>query len=215
MQVESGGKASTILAEARVLFDGVPGSMLYASANQVSSIVPYSLSVINNQLSEVQVEYQGQLSDSFSVATAASTPGIFSVNSSGSGQALVLDQDGTPNSANNPAAAGSVITLYATGGGQTSPSGQDGLMAPADNPPQSLLPVTVQIGNQSAEVLYAGAAPGMVEGIWLINLRIPDGLTVGSSLPIVLQVGGQTSQTGISIAVSAASSTFAGMNHSR
>jgi len=189
--------------------------MLYASANQVSSVVPYGLAVVTNQLSEVQVEYQGQLSDSFSIATAASTPGIFSANSSGSGQALVLNQDGTPNSVNNPAPAGSVITLYATGGGQTSPSSQDGLMAPANNPPQSVLPVTAQIGDQSAEVLYAGAAPGMVEGIWLVGLRIPDGITVGSSVPIVLQIGGQTSQSGISIAVSAAPSTFAGMNHSR
>ena len=45
-------------------------------------------------------------------------------DSSGQGQAAALNQDGALNSAENPAAAGSVVVLYGTGEGQTDPPGR-------------------------------------------------------------------------------------------
>ena len=38
-----------------------------------------------------------------------------------------------------------------------------------------VLPVKVSIDNQPADVLYAGAAPGLVQGVIQINVRVPAG----------------------------------------
>jgi uncharacterized protein (TIGR03437 family) len=41
------------------------------------------------------------------------------------------------------------------------------------------LPVSVTIGGQAAQVLYAGAAPGQVAGVLQINAVVPDGAGLG------------------------------------
>jgi uncharacterized protein (TIGR03437 family) len=55
--------------------------------------------------------------------------------------------------------------------------------------------VQVSVAGQNAEVLYAGAAPGIVNGAFQINLRIP--ATVASGVqPITVTIGGQVSSKG-------------------
>ena len=120
---------------------------------------------------------------------------------SGSGQGLIIGQDGTLNSAGNPASVGSVVLLYATGAGLLSPSGQDGAVVTADSLPRVILPVSAEVGGQPAEVLYAGGGPGIVEGIIQMNLRIPKGAPTGPAVPIVLRIGDRTSQPGLSVAL--------------
>jgi uncharacterized protein (TIGR03437 family) len=102
----------------------------------------------------VEVEYQGQLSSRASFPIAAASPGIFELGKS----QWVLNQDGTINSASNPAAAGSEVVFYATGAGQTNPAGVDGLAAVPL--PAPVGKVSVAIGGANASILYAGAAPG-------------------------------------------------------
>jgi len=65
------------------------------------------------------------------MVTAAVSPGLFTLNQSGTGQAAVVNQDGTINGPNNPAPAGSTIVLYGTGQGQVSPAVADGTAAPS------------------------------------------------------------------------------------
>src|SRR5207302_6947603 len=91
MQLDETGSVATILAETRVLFDGVPGPMVYASPTQVNAIVPFGVSGDSTQ---IVVEYQGQASTAASVAIAPSTPAIFSADGSGAGQAIAINQDG-------------------------------------------------------------------------------------------------------------------------
>ena len=123
VQFDPGGALPTTLADTQVLFDGVPGPLIFASAGQIDAIVPAGTSTDHV---EVQVQYQGQASAAFPMALAPATVGIFSADCSGTGQANVQNQDGTSNSADNPAAPGSVVTLWATGAGQPSPSGKRG-----------------------------------------------------------------------------------------
>jgi uncharacterized protein (TIGR03437 family) len=120
---------------------------------------------------------------------------------SSAGQAIVVNQDGSPNSPLNPAAPGSVVTLLASGAGQLSPGGIDGAIVSPGNLPQPVLPVMAQIGGQPADVEYAGGAPGMVEGVIQVNLQIPTATQTGAAVPLVLQVGDSTSQSGITVAV--------------
>jgi uncharacterized protein (TIGR03437 family) len=134
------------------------------------------------------------------LAVAPAAPAIFSADSSGSGPGAILNQDFTLNTAQSPAARGSVIQIFATGEGQTRPAGIDGKLA-AVPLPAPVLPVTVSVGGRPATVLYAGGAPGLVAGVIQINARVPVDVGPGSSLPVVVRIGEFASQDGITVAV--------------
>ncbi|HTS64672.1 MAG TPA: hypothetical protein VMH28_21765 [Candidatus Acidoferrales bacterium] len=202
MQLSASGTVATNVGKTQVLFDGIPAPMVWASAGQVNAIVPFGVSA---QTTQVQVQFQGQTSDMFSVPVAPTAPGVFSIDGSGTGQAIALNQDGTTNSDAQPAAAGSVLTFYATGVGELSPAGVDGVVVTADNLPVPVSPVSVQIGGVDAPVLYSGGAPGIVEGVIQVNVRVPKGAVPGPAVPLVLRVGGRASQQWLTIAVQAAS----------
>ena len=139
-------------------------------------------------------------SNAISIPVAAAKPGIFSANSSGTGQGAILNQDSTVNSPSNPADRNTIIQIFATGEGGTAPPGVDGKIA-ADVYPKPLLPVGVSIGGQNAEVVYAGAAPFQVAGLLQVNARIPDGVAPSANAPVILTVGSYSSRAGISVAI--------------
>lgn len=197
LQLNSAGLVATTLSNTQVMFDGVAAPMIYAGPNQVSAVVPFGLV---NATSQVQVQYQGTASDNFPVNVAAATPSLFTLDSSGVGQAAALNQDGSINQTTQPAAAGSVIVLYATGGGQLSPAVADGSVVTGPNLPQVQLPVTVTIGGQAAQVLYSGSAPGQVAGVLQINAVVPGSLGSGT-VSISISVGDQASQHGTTVAI--------------
>ncbi len=198
--IDSSGLVSTLAGETRVLFDGAPAPVIYATNGQISAIVPYSVAAVANI--PMQVEYQGRRSAPVVLAAAPSAPGVFTVNASGRGQAVAINEDGTANSASNPAAKGSVIVLYATGEGQTAPGGIDG--KPANDPnllPKPVLPVRALINGLPADILYSGAAPGLVAGMMQLNVRVPSNTPAASGLPIIIDVGGVISRQDVTIAV--------------
>jgi uncharacterized protein (TIGR03437 family) len=80
-------------------------------------------------------------------------------------------------------AGGSVVIVYATGCGQLT----------TDDLPRCALPVSATVNGQPATVLYAGIAPGLVEGANQINIRVPDGITSGS-VSIILTAGDASSK---------------------
>ena len=200
LRLDERGRFATELEGTRVLFNSTPAPMIFTSANQVSAIAPYDIEInsrfndetgefeLEGQLTRVEVEYQGVRSEVTGAEGREAAPGIFTLDSSGSGQAAALNQDGTINRISNPAAPGSIIVFYATGEGQTDPPGVDGLIA-TEAFPKPLLPVDVQIGGQTADVLYAGAAPGLVAGVLQINARIPVGIAPSAAVRVQLIVG--------------------------
>ncbi|HLK66391.1 MAG TPA: hypothetical protein VKU19_23315 [Bryobacteraceae bacterium] len=198
LQLDASGKVATTLSNTQVEFDGVPAPMVYAASNQVSAIVPFGLSASTTQ---VQVLYQGQASVTFPMTVVPATPGLFSADGTGTGQALASNQDGSVNNGSNSAQAGTVIVLYATGAGQTAPILPDGSVVSADLLPVPILPVTVAMGGIPAEVVYAGGAPGLVAGVLQVNVRVPDALAGSGPVPVVLQAGGQSSQAGLTVAI--------------
>jgi uncharacterized protein (TIGR03437 family) len=151
----------------------------------------------------MQVSYRGVMSPGIELRITDAAPGIFTMNQSGSGQAAIINQNGSINSTSNPAAKGSIIVFYATGEGQTSPAGVTGRVTPADGSSLSrpVLNTTVVIGGRPAEVLYAGSAPGFVAGDLQVNVRIPADAPSGSAVPIVLRVGSTNSQANVTLAV--------------
>ena len=75
---------------------------------------------------QVQVIFQSLSSSAVSIPVVTAMPGVFTLDSSGRGPGAIVNQDGTVNSATNPASAGSFVMIFATGEGQTNPDGTDG-----------------------------------------------------------------------------------------
>jgi endo-1,4-beta-xylanase len=201
-QLDASGKFPTSLGGVQVLFDGVPAPVLYASANSgVSVIVPFA--VAGKQQTVVEYQYNpasgAPVSNTATLPVAAAAPAIFSLNESGSGPGAILNLDYTVNSASHPVAAGGYIMVYGAGGGAIMGGATDGALAPGQG---SLVtsPVTATIGGAAANVLYAGPAPGQVNGLMQVNLQVPAGLASGPQ-PVTITVGTASTQSGITVAV--------------
>jgi uncharacterized protein (TIGR03437 family) len=198
LQLTASGSVSTTLADVRVFFDGVLSPLIYVSAGQLSAIVPYKVAFKTTTL--MQVEYKGIRSNPTALAVTTSSPAIFTANSSGSGPGAILNQDSSLNTAENPADKNSVVVLYVTGEGETNPGGIDGRPA-LDSYPKPRLPVTVKIGGVNAQVAYAAAAPGLVAGVMQVNVKVPDTIESGPTVPVSVTVGTNTSRSGVTLAV--------------
>jgi uncharacterized protein (TIGR03437 family) len=83
----------------------------------------------------------------------------------------------------------------------TNPFSEDGAIITRLPFPAPVLPVTVLIGDQQAEVIYAGAAPGIVSGVLQINIRIPATAEATFANQITLKVGGYASPTAVTMSV--------------
>ena len=185
ISLDGQGIATTALVGVRVLFNDFPAPLVLVSATEIRAVVPYDVSGLSTVW--VAVESQGQTSLPLSVHVLDASPGIFTVDSSGTGQAASVNEDGTQNGENNPARKGTMITLFATGEGQTSPPGVNGKVATAPLP-APILDVQLWIGGTPAHIEYVGGAPGEIAGVLQINARIPADLLPGPE-SVVLRIG--------------------------
>ncbi len=197
LQLDSAGNIATILNGVEVLFDGRPAPLVYVSGTQIGVVVPYEVS--GQTSTQIQVTWQGESSNVVSVPVGRAAPGIYSQNSSGSGAGSVLNVDGTLNTTSNPTTAGSYVFVYATGEGQTNPPGVDGQLNGVSAPIPTQM-VTATIGGVPAYVQYAGGVASLVAGVIQVNLQVPQGVT-GNNVPLIINIGGATTQQGVTIAV--------------
>jgi len=168
-----------VAGQTQLLFGGQPAAMFYTGPNQINALAPAQFT--SQASTEVSIAVNGLKIADWSSPVAAAAPGIFT-SRNGTGQAAANNQDGATNSASNPAARGSVITLYATGEGNGS------------------APVSLTIGNYPAQLLYAGPAPGF-PGLMQINALIPGGFLGPGIQTVVLSVGNAASQSGVTVAI--------------
>ena len=186
------------LAQTRVLIDGIEAPILYASATQVNAVVPYAVS--GRPTVTVTVEYQTNRSAPLTVPVLAAKPALFTASGDGTGQGAILNQDNTYNSAALPAAAGTVIQIFGTGEGLVTNAPPDGFLNLGPAYPAPRLPVAVTIGGQAARILYAGAAPGAVAGLFQVNAIVPENTPPGNRA-VFVTVGDSISQPGVTVAV--------------
>jgi uncharacterized protein (TIGR03437 family) len=177
-QPDAAGRFGTNLAGVRVLFDGLPAPVLYAQTYRVNAVVPFSATP--GATVEVRVEYNGTPSNPATIEIVEAAPAILTLDapSPRGGRAAALNQDGTINSPDNPAPVGSILTLFATGAGVMQPATPDGQVV-ATAISKAVLPAYVGFPGASAEILYAGSAPGIVAGVLQVNVRVPDVLCHG------------------------------------
>ena len=187
----------TILAGTRVLFNGIPGPLLYVSDQQVNAVVPTAGIDVGSNV-DVQVEYQGVLSNAVTLPVFGSRLGVFFRGDFSSKQTVLLNNDGTLNSPSNPAAPGSVVTLYATGTGPTGTTAADGQIV-GDPPPQLRTPARLYfslygascdpIAEFDSDALFSGDVPGFVNGLVQIKAQLPSSMLAGD-WDVAVKIGG-------------------------
>lgn len=185
-----------------VNFDQFAAPVIYASNCQINAVVPFSLpsgvpsiyAPFSTSATFVSVVSGSQTIGPMELPVVAAVPGIFTLTGSGTGQAAVINQDGTINSPSNPAHRGSVIAVYLTGIGALAPAIRDGSLGPSTPPfPMPVQSVTAQIGSISAPVLFAGQAPTLVAGVSQVNIQVPSNAPTGASVSISIVAGGYSS----------------------
>ena len=186
------GALPTVLGGTQVFFDGVAAPLLYAQSKQVNAIVPFETSVAlllqGHPPPRLHVEYNGAATNIATLALTNAAPGIFLENFA-TGQAAILNQDGTLNSPAHTAKVGSVISIFGTGGDFVIGGVPDGELWPSMPLTFFSSPVVVTFDGVAGEVLYGGSAPDLVNGVFQINARVP---AVASNVTIQFS-SGQTS----------------------
>lgn len=149
---------------------------------------------------DVRRKSNGDLLAGDFVGMAAVAPGLFTTNQEGFGQVAALNYRGQnedgPNSGGNAVRRGQVIALYGTGMGHVPGAPDDGSAAsgPMSTPDTPRIGSTINWLNGAVE--YSGFAPGFV-GLWQINVRIPDNMTTGAAIPVVVEFKGSGNTVGI------------------
>jgi uncharacterized protein (TIGR03437 family) len=57
------------------------------------------------------------------------------------------------------------------------------------------------VGGITAQVEYAGEAPGIIVGVLQVNVVVPVGVNPGSAVSVDVTIGGATSKAGVTVAV--------------
>jgi uncharacterized protein (TIGR03437 family) len=174
---------------AQVTVGGNSTTVFYSSPTQINFLIPSSVAGEAN--ASVVVACAGLSSTPATLPVTAAVPAIFTITQNGSGQADSVNQDGSVDSAGAP---GAVVELYGTGFGLYAPVSADGLTRMAQT-------VTALIGGVPAQVLFAGQAPGYTSGLQQIDILVPANGPQGAGIPLVLTVGGVTTQAGLTLAV--------------
>jgi uncharacterized protein (TIGR03437 family) len=148
----------------RVTFDQFAAVVVSSNRDKLVVVVPQEIA--GREQVVVNVSTRGSASGSRGMLVAPAIPGVFTVDESGKGQARAWNEDGSENSAGNPAAKGSVVLVQAT----VTLSGE---------------PLKALAGGRNAVVESTRSeSPGQV----YVRLRLPVECPSGA-LPVVLRVG--------------------------
>ena len=189
--ISANGTVATSLSGLQVLFDGIAAPLIHAEPSRITLAVPFE--VAGKQQTQVTISNGGVPGASLPMKVISVNPGVFTM-AGFAGQAARLNQDGTVNGPQNPAAAGSIVALFLTGLGSTVPKSADGSLTNPSVPPLSSN-VQAYAGGKPAQVLYAGDAPDLIEGVMQVNFALPSGAGTGM-VPVFVAAGNFVSSQG-------------------
>jgi uncharacterized protein (TIGR03437 family) len=198
----------TTLGDVQVLFNGTPVPLYLVSPYQINFVVPMNAPSSGNADLQVVQASTGRVYAAGSVAMTSYWPAVLMLEYTGNlRQAAVLNQDGTVNSATNPAPRGTYISIYATGQGAVPGAPPDGtLVSGAVSAP---IPLRVNIaGNYLDSMTYdstsdvpkdqwlAYSGLNAYPGLWQINAYIPHAVVPKTQIPLIIVGGGITNSDG-------------------
>jgi uncharacterized protein (TIGR03437 family) len=172
------------IADTSVTVSGVPAPLLYESPGQINAQVPWEVPVGQ---ATVVVRTRGSSSAAVNVTIQPVAPGLFTDQNGG---AAALNADGSVNSQENPAAAGSVISIFFTGQGPVRRTVDDGAAPAAGTIVPATSAASATIGGTTALIEFSGLAP-LYPGFAQMNLKVP--ALPSGVYPLIVTVGGKTS----------------------
>lgn len=172
------------LVRPRLTIAGKPATVLASTAQSIVAAVPAGIDETRS------VTVQADNSNEVVMPARSYSPGIYTVDRSGGGQAYILNKDGTLNGSSNPAAEGDPITIYA-----------NGISSAA-------APINVFIDGFYASGIDAqfGPVEGFTGDVYRVRVYIPrpsdwvdrnpdlKGFKMPPQVPVTLSSGGVTSQ---------------------
>jgi uncharacterized protein (TIGR03437 family) len=162
--------------------------MYYSLATQIAAILPSKTPVGTGTLT---VTYNGQASATAPITVVASNIGMFTLDSSGSGDVVAtLQSDNTVVTPANAPSPGDVVVLWATGLGPVSFDESNA----AQQADMTAVPLKVYIGGQAANVLFRGRN-ACCSGVDTIYVTVPAGLS-GCANSVIMQIGNLVSNAG-------------------
>jgi len=183
----SNGKLNTTMAGAQVTVDQTPVPIFYATPGQLGVQIPFELTGTS---ATVVVSVRGQASAPASINLGTVSPGIFTATADGKGAGAITHVNGSAVSAQNPARPAELVIFYATGLGQVAPAVPTGALPVGIS--STVAQVTLSIGGITVVPEFAGLA-GCCVGLNQINARIPVGVTRSDAVPVILNIGGKSS----------------------
>jgi uncharacterized protein (TIGR03437 family) len=165
------------LGGTQVLINGKAAPIYYSSASQVSAVVPYDAPSDGSPLT-VQVTLNGAQSNTATVYSGATSPGLFTIPAGGPFPGAILRQDFSIMSKTNAAKIGETVSFFLTGLGPVTPAVTAGAAAPTSPLSQVPQQIFVYIDGVQAKVVYQGLAPGL-GGLYQMNVTIPTGVSSG------------------------------------
>jgi uncharacterized protein (TIGR03437 family) len=168
---------NTLANNVQVTVNGLPAPLISVSQTSVSFLVPYAVG--SSSLASIQVSVGGTLSNTVTLPVNMTTPGLFTFQQNGIGDAAALHADYTFVNSSSPAQPGETIQLFLTGLGAVYPMVQDGAVGPSSTFSLATNTITAFINGESATVGYQGLAPGE-GGLYQLNVTVPSDLTSGT-----------------------------------
>lgn len=182
----------TTLGPTTVKIGGTAIPLFAVFGTQINAQLPFELPDTGTQ--QLTVTSGSQTTAPVNITLAATSPGIYTVASSGVGDGIILHVNNQLVTPSNPAIGGEIVVIYCTGLGSTKtlvPSGT------ASNGEVTNAMVTVTIGGQPAPVAFAGLVPTLV-GLYQINVTVP---MVTGSQPVIITAGAAKSPSGVTMSV--------------
>jgi uncharacterized protein (TIGR03437 family) len=182
-----------------------PSPLIFVQANQINAQTPFAMTPATGL--RMRVTYNNLASTPVTFDAVAADPGLFTIDSSGKGQAAALNyatatQAYSLNSSSNPVTKGDVLVLYLTGGGAITPAPNPEGQLSGTNPLPALAgTASVTIGGEAASVISATAVPGALGGLIQLNVSVPTSLKAGKDLPVVVVISGRATPATATVAV--------------
>jgi uncharacterized protein (TIGR03437 family) len=154
-----------------------PAPLYYVSPGQLNCLVPYGIS---GATVDIVVRNNSVASNTVTLAVANTTPGIFTLDSTGTHDGAILHGDYSVVNALSPAVRGETVSMYLTGLGPLTAPVADGFGATAVNFAKTQLQVLVN--GIPATVQYSGLS--VLPGLYQINFTVPTGLAFSGNIPV-------------------------------
>ena len=186
-----------ILGGISVQVGGVNAPLIFASPGQINAQMPYEAVPCGpanagcaSSAVEIGDQWFGRPILYANIVSAA--PALYTT---GTGAAIAQNQDYSLNSPQNPAPAGSVVTVFATGLGAMSNQPATGAAASSTQLSPSVARFTATVNGVAAAVTFAGLTPTFA-GLAQVNVQIPVSIGPGT-YPLVIMTGPIASNTGM------------------